>query len=157
MIPASYQHTPVNQVYMGKRLATASTDVADSSATIQLSLTDSTVLFPHTLTESFPIPSAISVEKNKIDLTKIMALFPKIFDGQCRPMAGPPCHFELREGYTTSNSRITSGVGTTDVKIEGGIRSSSIAWYHSKSGITNSMGLPHRHRTEVKLRTPAMC
>ena len=31
--------------------------------------------------------------------------FPRVFDGQCRPMKGPPCHFELKEGATPVTMR----------------------------------------------------
>lgn len=72
---------------MVKRLATARTDIVDFPATIQSSLTDSKVLFTRILS-SFPILSAIgaiytslSVEKKKNDLKKMMAQFPKVFDG----------------------------------------------------------------------------
>lgn len=35
----------------------------------------------------------------------LMAAHPLIFDGVCRPMAGPPCHFTLVEGATPSAMR----------------------------------------------------
>ncbi|KZS10058.1 TE: Reverse transcriptase [Daphnia magna] len=34
------------------------------------------------------------------DLNQLKADFPRIFDGTCRPMKGPPCHFQLMEGAT---------------------------------------------------------
>ena len=33
-------------------------------------------------------------------LKTLMAGFPKTFDGECRPMKGPPCHFRLIKGAT---------------------------------------------------------
>ena len=37
--------------------------------------------------------------KNKEeDKKRIMKKFPKVFDGECRPMNGPPCHFVLKDG-----------------------------------------------------------
>ena len=39
-------------------------------------------------------------EKKKENLQKLIAQFPQIFDGVCRPMNGPASHFELKEGTT---------------------------------------------------------
>ena len=37
-----------------------------------------------------------SEAQKQADLQKLIAEFPQICDGVCRPMAGPPCHFELK-------------------------------------------------------------
>jgi hypothetical protein len=37
-------------------------------------------------------------ERKKEDLKQLTAVPPHIFDGICRPMVGPACHFELKEG-----------------------------------------------------------
>jgi hypothetical protein len=37
-------------------------------------------------------------ERKKENLNQLTAVHPHIFDGICRPMASPACHFELKEG-----------------------------------------------------------
>jgi hypothetical protein len=37
-------------------------------------------------------------ERNKEDRKMLTAEFLHIFDGVCRPIVGPACHFELKEG-----------------------------------------------------------
>lgn len=39
------------------------------------------------------------------DLSKLMSEFPAIFDGQCRPMVGPLCHFKLKDNATPVSMR----------------------------------------------------
>ncbi len=39
-----------------------------------------------------------SEEQKKADLVTLMAEVPRVFDGVCRVMNGPPCHFFLKEG-----------------------------------------------------------
>jgi hypothetical protein len=39
-----------------------------------------------------------SEEQKKADLSFLMAEVPRVFDGVCRVMTGPPCHFFLKEG-----------------------------------------------------------
>lgn len=34
-------------------------------------------------------------DRRREDLSQLMSEHPEIFDSQCRPMAGPPCHFRL--------------------------------------------------------------
>jgi hypothetical protein len=37
-------------------------------------------------------------EQKKADLASLMAEVPRVFDGVCRVITGPPCHFFLKEG-----------------------------------------------------------
>ena len=63
--------------------------------------------FPNTVataTEDQPAVAPLTVGPSNTvkdrTLKKLMADFPKTFDGECRPMKGPPCHFRLVEGAT---------------------------------------------------------
>jgi hypothetical protein len=40
----------------------------------------------------------LTEERKNEDRKILTADFPHIFDGVCRPMVGPACHFELKEG-----------------------------------------------------------
>lgn len=48
----------------------------------------------HISSSDLLIPSDAQKEA---DLASLMAEFPKVFDGVCRIMDGPPCHFVLHE------------------------------------------------------------
>lgn len=52
--------------------------------------------YPHTYVSLVTGP--VSSDRRKVDLDRLMGEFPTIFDGKCRPMAGPPCHFQLTDG-----------------------------------------------------------
>ena len=41
-----------------------------------------------------------STTTRQADLDSLLAAFPTIFDGVCRPMTGPVCHFKLKDGAT---------------------------------------------------------
>lgn len=46
------------------------------------------------------IDSPPSDTVRQADLESLLAEFPAIFDGVCRPMTGPVCHFKLKDGAT---------------------------------------------------------
>lgn len=53
------------------------------------------ILFSHLMAS---VVINLTEERKKEDLKKLTDEFPRIFDGVCRPMAGPACNFELKEG-----------------------------------------------------------
>ena len=59
--------------------------------------------YPHTCINL--VTEAVTADRQKADLERLMGEFPNIFDGQCRPMSGPPCHFQLIDGVTPAAMR----------------------------------------------------
>ena len=55
----------------------------------------SSKFFPHLMASVVVNPTE---ERKNEDRKILTADFPHIFDGVCRPMVGPACHFELKEG-----------------------------------------------------------
>ncbi|KZR99979.1 Uncharacterized protein APZ42_003928, partial [Daphnia magna] len=73
----------------------------------------------------FPRPMATvginpTEERKKEDLNQLTAVHPHIFDGICRPMAGPACHFELIRRVTEPTAWVHPMVLAT--KKDGSIR-----------------------------------
>jgi hypothetical protein len=54
-----------------------------------------------------------SEAQKEADLATLMAEVPRVFDGVCRVMAGPPCHFVLKEGAVPVKIRGSRPFGTT--------------------------------------------
>ena len=52
-----------------------------------------------------PLTAGRSNEAKENTLKKLMANFPKTFDGECRAMKGPLCHFRLVDGATPTAIR----------------------------------------------------
>jgi hypothetical protein len=52
-----------------------------------------------------PLPASTQIDDVMATLHVLMAECPLIFDGVCRPMRGPPCHFQLNEGAVPSAIR----------------------------------------------------
>lgn len=110
MIPKSYPHVRVNHID-----ATATHSTGGTMSPSQLDeQVDSTVqsIFPNTLATPLMPPATVaainpfvSTTTKKLDLQKLKAEFPVIFDGVCRPMVGPPCHFVLKEDATPVSIR----------------------------------------------------
>lgn len=64
--------------------------------------------YPHTRTPRSTVAtmSAAPTEQTKQqDLAVLKELFPKVFDGVCRPMKGKPCHLTVREGTVPVQAR----------------------------------------------------
>ena len=107
MLPADYPHTRVNQIDAEQPVTGAAGRRSTLPSTDDSSPPSPPPLFPNLMARTLPVPEAISsinpspsAEKMKDDLQKLVTEFPAIFDGICRPMKGPPCHFELKEGAT---------------------------------------------------------
>lgn len=99
MLPASYPLAHVQIVKQSKSLTNqlASTEIKVSESSTEKLANP----FPSLLARQLPSDMVIAALKpstipNKAqDLSKLMSEFPEIFDGQCRPMVVPPCHFKL--------------------------------------------------------------
>ena len=51
------------------------------------------------------VTEAVTVDRQKADLERLIGEFPNIFDGQCRSMSGSPCHFQLIDGVLPAAMR----------------------------------------------------
>ncbi|KAI9550285.1 hypothetical protein GHT06_004929 [Daphnia sinensis] len=78
MLPAGYPHESINAI-------TKEEQRKDPGS----------IFFPHLMASVVINPTE---ERKKEDLKKLTEEFPRIFDGVCRPMVGPACHFKLKEG-----------------------------------------------------------
>ena len=103
MLPAAYPYARVHQL----DTAQPKVKITRSEQPCEPISSTPTHLFPHTMarlplnkSEIAVVHPAPSAEKRKEDLQRLTGEFPLIFDGQCRPMKGPPCRFELKEGAT---------------------------------------------------------
>ena len=83
MLDEGYPHTALNRVQYAEEPFpnTVATATEDQSAVAPLTAGPSNTVKDRTL-------------------KKLMADFPKTFDGKCRPIKGPPCHFRLVKGAT---------------------------------------------------------
>ncbi|XP_046449296.1 uncharacterized protein LOC124197793 [Daphnia pulex] len=95
VLPESYPHARVSTLAWSA-ITNVETDSSPSSS----------LLFPHLLSRP-PAPmtvaaleSGVTGERKAADLKNFMTDFRVIFDGVCRPMKGPPCHFELNTDAT---------------------------------------------------------
>ena len=59
--------------------------------------------YPHTCINL--VTKAVTADRQKADLERLMGEFPNIFDGQCRPMSGPSCHFQFIDGVSPAAMR----------------------------------------------------
>ena len=89
MLPESYPHA---------RLSTLSSPAITNVETD--SIPASSLLFPHLLSRLMPAPRKVAAlepgvtgERKAADLKHFTTTFQVIFDGVCRQMKGPPCHF----------------------------------------------------------------
>ena len=104
MIPEAYPHVRVQQLDAAQHAV----ESAPPASPREPATFTSTELFQHVIARMPLATSAIdridsfspapTDEKKKEDLQRLIGEFPLIFDGQCRPMKGPPCHFQLKEG-----------------------------------------------------------
>jgi hypothetical protein len=100
VLPESYPHARVSTLAWSA-ITNVETDSSPSSS----------LLFPHLLSRP-PAPmtvaaleSGVTGERKAADLKNFMTDFRVIFDGVCRPMKGPPCHFELNTDATPVSMR----------------------------------------------------
>ncbi|XP_045031521.1 uncharacterized protein LOC116920640, partial [Daphnia magna] len=100
MLPESYPHARVSTLALSA-ITDVETDTSPSSS----------LLFPHLLSRP-PAPMTVAAlepgvtgERKAADLKNLMTGFRVIFDGVCRPMKGPPCHFELKADATPVSMR----------------------------------------------------
>ncbi len=101
MLPESYPHARLSTL-----ASSAITDVETDSSPV------SSLTFPHLLSRLMPVPRTaaalepgITGERKAADLKSLMTKFQVIFDGVCRPMKGPPCHFKLKADTTPVSMR----------------------------------------------------
>ena len=83
MLQKGYPHSAVNNIRR---------EAAPFPNTVARSLKDRPVVAPLTASPSSALKETA--------LKELMASFPKTFYRECRPMKGPPCHFQLIDGAT---------------------------------------------------------
>ena len=111
MLPSGYPHRRVDQMAAAAPPGEKSTQQPPTSPTTAPDAAQlpeeplGAEIFPNLLASVLPAPLRLaamgnnpSPELKQKDLGHLMAKFPHIFDGKCRPMTGPPCHFQLIEG-----------------------------------------------------------
>ncbi|KZS02854.1 Uncharacterized protein APZ42_034560 [Daphnia magna] len=101
MWPESYPHARLSTL-----TSSAFTDVGTDSSPIP------SLLFPHLLSRPMSAPMTVASlepgitgERKAADLKNFLTNFRLIFDGVCRPMKVPPCHFELKADATPVSMR----------------------------------------------------
>lgn len=129
MLPKGYPHQRVNQV------STTATRTPPPPHNKPASC------FPHVQTRHIPtvvtvVTASTPAKRVRMehDLNQLKAEFPKIFDGTCQPMKGPPCHFQLMEGATPIAMRGTRPVSVPlmpRLKIE--LDTSVVTIHHPKN------------------------
>lgn len=94
MLPDHYPHARIRQVDEPTQpeAETDSPSIYSTPFSVLLNLPRSGAQFVAA------VQATPTLERVQRDLKQFQEEFPSIFDGQCRPMRGPPCHFEIGKG-----------------------------------------------------------
>ena len=100
----NYPHSGFSSVTTTVRTDAEAGSTAAPPEGAQSSASPPSLFFRRVLSHSLPgsemvarVESGITSERKEADLRQLMSEFPIIFDGVCRPMKGPQCHFQLKD------------------------------------------------------------
>lgn len=100
MLPARYPHSRVSQVLQDTTGVSAPNGSAEPTSVSSSSTSPGP--FAALRSQALSGPACVAAldarptqEQMMRDLQQLKDEFPRIFDGKCRPMVGPPCHFEV--------------------------------------------------------------